>query len=96
MNNEIFRVKAAEGGWCVFTRDGSRVSDLMHSQSDAVVHAKELATRCGSAQIVIYNPGGQVQSEFIYQREERASLSHDDSAPTMAATHVAHKSPPRL
>jgi len=95
MSDDVFRVKAADGGWGVFTRDGHRVSELMHTQSDAVVHAKQLAQRSGSAQVVIFDAKGKLESEFIYQREERPSLSRDDAFPTTAATHVAHKQPPR-
>ncbi len=61
----------------------------MRSQADAVAHAKELARRDGSGQIVVYNESGTVLSEFFYQREERSSLAYDDNVPTMAASHPA-------
>jgi hypothetical protein len=91
MRDEIYRVMVADGGWGVFTRDGRRVSELLRAQSDGVVHAKELASRDGSAQIVVYDEHGKIVSDFHHQRAERPSLSHDDTTATSAASTVAHR-----
>jgi hypothetical protein len=84
----VYSVRSIETGWEVFDREERSVSDRMRSQSDAVAHAKELARRDGSAQIVVYDAHGKIASEFIYQREERPSLAYDDSTPMTAATHA--------
>jgi hypothetical protein len=85
----VYHVHSIDGGWGVFDRRNRSVSEIMRTQADAVVHAKELARRDGSAQIVVHDAHGKVASEFFYQREERASLAYDDSAPTAAASHAA-------
>jgi hypothetical protein len=85
----IYRVRCVDGGWEVFDRDERSVSEMMRTQADAVVHAKELARRDGSAQILVYDAHGKVASEFFYQRDERAALAYDDSAPMAAASHAA-------
>ena len=91
----VYSVRSVDGGWEVFDRDGHRVSDRMRVQADAVAHAKELARRDGSAQIIVHDAHGKVMSEFIYQREERPSLAYDDSTPMTAASHAATSGAPR-
>lgn len=88
-HSPVYRVRSSDGGWEVVDRSDRRVSDRMSGQADAVVHAKELARRDGSAQIVVYGQDGHIASEFFYQREERPSLAYDDSTPSAAASHVA-------
>ena len=85
----VYRIRSADGGWEVFDRDERRASERMRTQADAVAHAKELARRDGSAQIIVYDARGDVASEFFYQREERPALAYDDSARTTAASHAA-------
>lgn len=85
----VYRVKSMNGGWEVYDRDGNPVSDMFMAQSDAVVHAKELAHRDGSAQIIVHAKDGSIVSEFFYQRDERSSLSFDDSLRTFAASRPA-------
>jgi hypothetical protein len=82
----VYSVRSVDGGWEVFDREEQLRSDRMRNLSDAVAHAKELARRDGSAQIIVYDPHGKVASEFFYQREERHSLAYDDSTPTTAAS----------
>jgi hypothetical protein len=89
----LYRVKPVDGGFKVVDREGHSVSELMQAQADAVVHAKQLARRDGSAQIIVHRPDGSVASEFFYGRDERTALSSDDSAPTVAATHPVHARP---
>lgn len=84
----VYSVRSIDGGWEVFDRDDRCVSERMRVQADAVAHAKELAVRDGSAQIIIHDEHGKVMSEFIYQREERPSLAYDDSTPMTAASHA--------
>jgi hypothetical protein len=91
----VYRVRSVDGVWEVFDRDGRLVSDRMRVQADAVAHAKELARRDGSAQIIVHDEDGKVMSEFIYQREERRSLAYDDSTPMTAASHAATAGAPR-
>ncbi len=85
-DDPVYRVRPIDGGWEVFDRHDHCVSERMFTQGDAVGHAKELARHDGSAQIIVYGDRGKVQSEFFYQREERASLGYDDSVPSVAAT----------
>lgn len=87
----VYRVRTLDGDWIVVDRDDRPVSDRMRTQTDAVVHAKELARRDGIAQIVVYDLEGQVMSEFFYEREERPALEFDDSSPVTAASHVASR-----
>ena len=91
----VYRVKSLDGGWGVFDREGGRVSERMETQADAVVHAKELARRAGSAQVIVHGRGDTVASEFFYQQDERSSLAADDSTPTMAASRPARARRPR-
>ncbi len=84
----VYRVRSLDGDWGVFDRDDNRVSDRMRTQTDAVVHAKELARRDGIGQIIVYDLDGRVMSEFFYERGERPALEFDDSAPATAASHV--------
>ena len=86
----VFHVQSVNGGWVVFDREGQRVSEMQRAQSDGVVHAKELARRAGSAQIIVHREDGAIASEFFYQREERSGLASDDSTATMAASRPAH------
>ncbi len=91
----VYRVRTVgAGGWEVFDRAGRRVSERMETQSDAVVHAKELAHRDGSAQIIVHAKDGTIASEFFYQKEERASLESDDMTRSMAATRPARARKP--
>ena len=92
MKDQVYRIRASDGVWEVFDRRGRRVSERMQTRSDAVVHAKELAQRDGAAQIIVYSEHGHVDSEFFYQREERAALAKDDSVPSMAASRPARRS----
>jgi hypothetical protein len=85
----VYRVRGADGGWVVFDRDEHIASERMRTQADAVAHAKELARRDGSAQIIVYDAHGGIASEFFYQREERPALAYDDSARSTAASHAA-------
>ena len=91
----VYSVRSVDGEWEVFDREDRRVSDRMRVQADAVAHAKELARRDGSAQVVVYDANGKLMSEFIYQREERPALAYDDSTPMTAASHVAKGGAPR-
>lgn len=84
----VYRVRSVDGSWRVFDRDERSVSGLITTQADAVVHAKELARRDGSAHIVVCDTKGNVASEFFYQREERPALAYDDSSPMNAASHA--------
>jgi CBS domain-containing protein len=86
----VYRVKSVNGGWEVFDRDGRRVSEMLRAQSDGVGHAKALARRDGSAQIIVHHQDGSIASEFFYQRDERSALSIDDTIPTLAASQPAH------
>ncbi|HTQ48268.1 MAG TPA: DUF2188 domain-containing protein [Polyangiaceae bacterium] len=88
-HGRVYRVRSVDGGWEVFDRDDHRASERMRAQADAVAHAKELARRDGSAQIIVYDPDGKVVSEFFYQRDERPALAYDDSTRTTAASHAA-------
>jgi hypothetical protein len=85
----VYSIRSVDGGWEVFDREEHSLADRMRSQSEAVAHAKELAHRDGSAQIVVYDVHGKIASEFFYQREERAALAYDDSTPMTAASHLA-------
>jgi CBS domain-containing protein len=85
----VYRVKSIDGGWEVYDRDGNAASEMFMTQSDAVVHAKELAHRDGSAQIIVHAQDGSIVSEFFYQRDERSSLSFDDSLRAFAASRPA-------
>lgn len=86
----VYRVRSiGAGGWEVFDRSGRAVSERMETQSDAVVHAKELARRDGSAQLIVHAKDGTIASEFFYQREERPALAGDDMTRSMAASRPA-------
>jgi hypothetical protein len=84
----VYRVRSVDGDWGVFDREDRPVSDRMRTQTDAVVHAKELARRDGIAQIIVYDLDGHVMSEFFYERNERPALEFDDSSPMTAASHA--------
>jgi hypothetical protein len=84
----VYSIRSIDGGWEVFDREERCLSERMRNQSDAVAHAKELARRDGSAQIIVYDAHGKIASEFIYQREERPALAYDDSTPMTAASHA--------
>lgn len=88
-----YHVRSVEGAWEVFDGEGRRVSERQRTQGDAVVHAKELAYREGSAQIVVHREDGSIASEFFYQREERPSLELDDATPSVAASRPARAEP---
>src|SRR5262249_43158078 len=95
MEKEAFYVRSTGGAWAVFSRKGGRLSELMGNRPDAVIHAKELARRAGSAQILVFGEDGKLDSEFFYGRDERAALASDDSAPSIAASTPAHGHGPR-
>jgi CBS domain-containing protein len=84
-----FHVESLDGGWVVVDREGRHLGELQRTQSDAVIHAKELARRIGSAQVIVHRQDGSVASEFFYQRDERSALSSDDSLATVAASKPA-------
>lgn len=84
----VYRVRPADGVWDVFDGHGARAGRGLRTQGDAVAHAKELARRHGSAQIIVYD-GDRVASEFFYQTEERSALAADDAVPTLAASRPA-------
>ena len=86
----VYRVRYRSGAWEIFDRQERRVSDRIAALSNAVIHAKELARRDGSAQILVYDARGNLTSEFVYQREERAALASDDGAATLSASRSAH------
>lgn len=90
-----YRIAAADSGWAVFDRDGVRISEHLRGESDAVVHAKELARRDGGAYVIVEGTDGRILSEFFHQPEERRSLANDDSVPTLAASQVVHGTPPQ-
>jgi CBS domain-containing protein len=86
----VYHVKSVDGGWEVFDRRGERVSERMDMQSEAVIHAKELARRAGSAQIIVHDERRRIQSEFFYGKDERSALASDDTVPSMAASRPVH------
>ena len=83
----VYRIRSVDGSWEVFDHAEHSVSERLRSQVDAVAHAKELARRDGSAQIIVYDEQGALASEFFYERQERPALAYDDNVPTMAASH---------
>ena len=85
--DKVYHVRWVSSGWRVCDEHAT-VSEPRYSQADAVMHAKELARRDGSAQIVVHDELGTVVSEFFYQREERKALDYDDAPPSLAATHA--------
>lgn len=85
----VYRVRSVDGDWAIFDREDRRVSDRILTQTDAVLHAKELARRDGIAQVVVYDLQGRVMSEFFYERAERPALDRDDSSPMTAASRPA-------
>ncbi len=89
----VYRIRPDGGGWEVLDREDRRVSESMRTQADAVAHAKELARRDGSAQILVHDDHGKIVSDFIYQQEERPSLAYDDSSRSTAASRPATRSP---
>ena len=89
-HGRVYRVRYNDGTWRVFAGDGEVASGRIDSLSNAVIHAKELARRDGSAQILVYDTDDHLRSEFVYQRDERSSLSTDDSVASLAASGPAH------
>ena len=87
----VYHVRWFGSGWQVCDQDDRTLSESRYSQADAVIRAKELARRDGSAQIVVHDEAGSVVSEFVYEREEREALAYDDAPPTMAASHPAKR-----
>ena len=87
----VYHVRWMGTGWEVQDRSGKSVSEPRMAQADAVVHAKELARRDGSAQIIVHDQTGTVVSEFFYQRAERGALAYDDASPSLAASRPARK-----
>lgn len=67
----VYWVKSRAGGWVVVDQDGRPMSEPVRTQSDAVIHAKELAHGAGSAHIIVHAEDGSMSSEFFYRREER-------------------------
>lgn len=90
-----YHVRSVNGGWEVFDRDEHRVSEMLRTQGDAVGHAKELARRDGSAQVIVHRQDGSIASDFFYQRDERSALAEDDTTATFAASRPAHAKRPR-
>ena len=87
----VFHVRWVGDGWDVFDRRGKRVStERVYTQAAAVIHAKELARREASAQIIVHDTADRVTSDFFYQRDEREALGRDDSVPTLAASQPVH------
>lgn len=78
IHQSLYRIIYEDGFFVVIDHAGQRVSDLLETTGDAVAHAKELAIRDGSAQIVVQDRSGRVVSEFMHQREERPALREDD------------------
>lgn len=85
----VYRVRSIDGDWLVLDRQDRPVSDRIRTQTDAVLHAKELARRDGIGQIIVYDLDGRVMSEFFYERAERPALEYDDASPVIAASHPA-------
>jgi len=86
-----YHVRWMGSGWDVQDRAGKSLSEPRMAQADAVMHAKQLAKRDGSAQIIVHDMTGTVVSEFFYQRGERAALAYDDSSPSLAASRPVTK-----
>jgi hypothetical protein len=87
-----YRVRYDGADWFVEDKQGARTSERMRSQAEAVIHAKELARRDGSAQIIVHDQTDLVVSEFFYQRAEREPLRDtDDEIPSLAASQPARK-----
>ena len=89
--DNVYHVRWLGSGWQVCDRDDRVLSDPMQVQADAVVHAKELARRDGSAQIIVHDQAGSVLSEFFYQHNERGALAYDDTNPSLAASRPARR-----
>jgi len=87
----VFHVRWMGSGWEVQDRAGKTLSEPQMAQADAVMHAKELARRDGSGQIIVHDMAGTVVSEFIYQRAERSALAYDDASPSLAASRPERK-----
>ena len=73
----VYRIRSEDGGWDVIDGKGARVAAGLRAQSDAIAHAKELAKKNGSAEIVVYDDQGAVASQFFYMSKERSSLATD-------------------
>ena len=82
----VFHVRWMGSGWEVLDRANKSLSEPRMAQADAVMHAKELARREGSGQIIVHDMAGTVVSEFFYQRAERSALAYDDASPSLAAS----------
>ncbi len=89
--DNVYHVRWLGSGWQVCDQNDRLLSEPTLAQADAVVHAKELARRDGSAQIVVHNEAGTVVSEFFYQRNDRQALAYDDTNPSLAASHPARR-----
>ena len=88
----VYRVIYDDAFWVVVDGD-RRVSVPLTTQGDAVIRAKELAVENGSAHILVEDDKGRVVSDFVYQREERPALKHDEAPlDSYYATHTASRS----
>ncbi|HEY1959179.1 MAG TPA: DUF2188 domain-containing protein [Polyangiaceae bacterium] len=91
--NGVFHVRWMGTGWEVQDRKGKSLSEPRMAQAEAVMHAKELARREGTGQIIVHDMAGTVVSEFFYQRAERSALAYDDASPSFAASRPVRKQP---
>ena len=90
--DKVYHVRWISSGWHVCDKNDCTLSEPTYTQAAAVMRAKELARRDGSAQIIVHDEAGSVVSEFFYEREEREALAYDNAPPTMAATHADKRS----
>jgi hypothetical protein len=78
LQHPLYRVIYEDAFWLVV--DGKRrVSVPLLTQADAVIRAKELAVENGSARIVVEDDTKKIVSDFVYQRDERHALQHDEA-----------------
>lgn len=91
----VYRVRPWASGWGVFADDRNVSAEPFRLPADAVIHAKELAraTPMG-AQILVYDEGGVLVSEFFHGPEERSSLDRDDTTRSIAASIPGRKRVP--
>jgi hypothetical protein len=89
--DNVYHVRWFGSGWRVCDEQDHALTEPTLAQADAVVHAKDLARRDGSAQIVVHDEAGSVVSEFFYQRAEREALAYDATNPSLAASRPARR-----
>jgi len=63
----LFQVKYADRSWHVVDRNGESTCEPVSAQIDAVLRAKALARREGSAEIVVYGERNDVLGRFSYE-----------------------------